>query len=141
MKFPEMNIFLKTFPDARYHSEARLLTWHPRGTFDDALADEVVAMLELDETFENVPFHRYTDLSLLTDIRLKIGHVFEIAERRRTVGEPVRSAFFADTTVGFGVARMYETLMTGAVIHVRAFRDRAAAAEWLGVPLLLLQPE
>ena len=31
--------------------------------------------------------------------------------------------------------------MQGAVIHVRAFRDRAAAAEWLGVPVELLQPE
>jgi hypothetical protein len=30
--------------------------------------------------------------------------------------------------------------MEGATIQVRAFRDRAAAAEWLGVPLEILQP-
>ena len=139
MKSPQLADFLKAFPSARYHSKERLLTWRPLGTFDDALADEVIALLELDETFENVPFHRYTDLSLLRDIRLKIGHVFEIVEHRRMVGEPVRSAFFGDTVVGFGVARMYETLMEGAAIHVRAFRDRAATAEWLGVPVQLLQ--
>ena len=141
MKSQQLAAFLETFPRAHYHSEERLLAWHPCGKFDDALADEVVAMLELDETFENVPFHRYTDLSLLTDIHLKIGHVFAIAEHRRAVGEPVRSAFFADTTVGFGIARMYESLMQGATIQVRAFRDRGAAAEWLGVPVQLLQPE
>ena len=141
MKFPQMSVFLKTFPHARYHPEARLLTWHPRGTFDDKLADQITVALEADETFEKVPFNRYADLSLVTDIHLKIGHVFEIAEQRRAAGEPVRSAFFAETTVGFGIARMYETLMRGAVIQVRAFRDRDAAAEWLGVPVQLLQPE
>ena len=141
MKFPNLSDFLKAFPHSRYHPEARLLTMYPLGTFDDTLADEVLAMIEAEETVENVPFHRYTDLSRLTDIRLKIGHVFEIAEHRRAAGEPVRSAFFADTTVGFGIARLYEELMQGAVIHVRAFRDRDAAAEWLGVPVQLLQLE
>jgi hypothetical protein len=141
MKFPQLSVFLKTFPHTRYHAEARLLTWHPRGTFDDTLADEILAMIEAEETVEDVPFHRYTDLSRLTDIRLKIGHVFEIAEHRRAAAEPVLSAFFADTTVGFGIARLYEELMQGAALKVRAFRDRDAAAEWLGVPVQLLQSE
>ena len=141
MKFPQLSDFLKAFPNSRYHPEAQLLTLHPRGTFDDTLADEIMTMLEAAETVEDVSFHRYTDLSKLTDIRLKIGHVFEIAAHRRAAGKPVRSAFFADTTVGFGIARLYEELMQGAAIHVRAFRDRDAAAEWLGVPVQLLQPE
>jgi hypothetical protein len=83
MKSPQVTAFLKAFTHAHYHSKERLLTWRPRGTFDDALADEVIAMIELDETSENVPFHRYTDLSLLTDIRLKIGHVFSLSPDRR----------------------------------------------------------
>jgi len=29
---------LKTFPHTRYYPEWRLLTWHPRGLFDDALS-------------------------------------------------------------------------------------------------------
>src|SRR5215831_6710034 len=131
---------LKALAHTRYYSEWHLLTWHPRGLFDDALADKVIALISSEERVEGVPFHRYTDLSRLTHIRLKIGHVFEVAKQRGTVSEAVKSAFFSDTTVGLGIARMYEALMERATIQVRAFRERAAAAEWLGVPLDILQP-
>jgi hypothetical protein len=131
---------LKTFPHTRYYPEWRLLTWHPRGLFDDALADKIIVAVGSEEHVEEVPFHRYTDFSGLTHIRLKVGHVFDVAKLRRTVSEPVKSAFFSDTTVGLGIARMYEALMEEATIQVRAFRERGVAAEWLGVPLEVLQP-
>jgi hypothetical protein len=130
---------LKTLPHTRYYPEWRLLTWHPRGLFDDALADKIIDAVGSEERVEEEPFHRYTDFSGLTHIRLKVGHVFDVAKLRRAVSEPVKSAFFSDTTVGLGIARMYEALMEEAVIQVRAFRDRAVAAEWLGVPLEVLQ--
>lgn len=139
MQMPPLNVFLKSFPDACYHAEERLLTWHPRGTLDDTLADQLTMVLDAAELNQTVPFHRCTDLSLLTDINLRTGHVFEIAERRREAVQPVRSAFFANTAIGFGISRMYETLMEQAVIQVRAFRDRDAAADWLGVPVQLLE--
>ena len=132
---------LKTFPHTRYHPEWRLLTWHPRGLFDDALADKLIGVIGSEERVEEVPFHRYADFSGLTHIRLKVGHVFDVAKLRRGVSEPVKSAFFSDTTVGLGIARMYEALMEEATIQVRAFRERTAAAEWLGVPLEILQPK
>jgi hypothetical protein len=135
-----LTALLKTLPHTRYHPEWRLFTWHPRGLFDDALADKIVALLVAEESAGEVPFHRYTDLSGLTHIRLKIGHVFEIAKQRRDVPEPVKAAFFSDTTVGLGIARMYEALMEGAMIQVRAFRERGVAADWLGVPLEILRP-
>ena len=131
---------LKTLPYTRYYPEWRLLTWHPRGLFDDALADKIVGLIGSEERVEQVPFHRYADFSGLTHIRLKIGHVFDVAKQRSAVREPVKSAFFSDTIVGFGIARMYEALMEEAMIQVRAFRERPAAAEWLGVPLEILQP-
>ncbi len=62
-------------------------------------------------------------------------------EQRRVVKEPVKSAIFADTTIGFGIARMYAERMKCAFIDVCAFRDGAEAAEWLGVPLESLQPD
>jgi hypothetical protein len=133
--------FLRSFPDARYRTEEQLLTWFPRGTLDDIVADQLTMIIEAAEMNQAVPFNRYTDLSLLTDINLRVGHVFEIAERRREVVQPVRSAFFADTAIGFGIARMYETLMERAIIQVRAFRDRDLAAQWLKVPVELLQPK
>jgi hypothetical protein len=130
----------KTFPHTRYYPEWRLLTWHPRGLFDDALADKIIGVVGSEEFFEEAPFHRYTDFSGLTHIRLKVGHVFQIAKNRSGVSEPVKSAFFSDTTVGLGIARMYQALMEEAIIQVRSFRERAAAAEWLDVPLEILQP-
>jgi hypothetical protein len=137
----QLSVFLKTFQHARYHPQVRLLTWHPRGILDDTMADAVVAMLELEETFGSVPFHRYADFSLLTGIHLRIRHIFELAERRHAAAEPVRSAFLGDSAVSFAVAHMYESLMEGAIIHVRAFRNRYSAAGWLGVPESLLKAE
>jgi len=107
---------LKTFPHTRYYSQWRLLTWHPRGLFDDALADKLIRVIGSEERVEEVPFHRYADFSGLTHIRLKIGHVFDVAKLRRGVAEPVKSAFFSDTTVGLGIARMYEALMEEGTI-------------------------
>ena len=135
-----LSALLKIFPHTRYSSEWHLLTWHPRGLFDDALADKLIEVIGSEERAEKVPFHRYADFSGLTHIRLKVGHVFDVAKLRCGVAEPVKSAFFSDTTVGLGIARMYEALMEEATIQVRAFRERAAAAEWLGVPLEILQP-
>ena len=101
------------------------------------MADELVAFIEGKEQLDSEPFNRFTDLSELDEIRLKFGHIFNIAVQRRmsTANRPrVKSAFFSNTVVGFGIARMYETLMEGSTVEVRAFRDLAAAAVWLGVP-------
>src|SRR6266700_7252073 len=108
---------LKAFPYTLYYPDCRLLTWHPRGLFDDALADKIIGAVGSEEHAEEVPFHRYTDFSGLTHIRLKVGHVFDVAKLRRGVAEPVTSACYSDTTVGLGIARMYEALMEEATIQ------------------------
>ena len=128
-----------SFPNTRFYPEARLLVWRPTGVFDDTLADLVVTFLEAEERTAP-PFHRYTDFGGLTTVQLRVGHTFAIAERRKRVRQQVKSVFFADRTVSLGVARMYETLMEDAIIEVRAFRERQAAADWLDVPLELLLP-
>ena len=133
------------FPHARYHSAWELITWHPRGVLDDKLVDEIVDFMQVQEHVVTAPpFHRFADLSRLTEVHLKIGHVFKVAEERSAAHRdlsPVKSAFFCDKVVGFGIARMYEALMEDSSIQVRAFRDRAAAAEWLGVPLEILSED
>jgi hypothetical protein len=141
MKTQTLSSMLEILDHTHYRADWHLFTWHPRGIMDDALADEIVGIVESQELFQDAPFNRYTDFSGLTNIQLKIGHVFQVAERRREANEPAKSAFFADTTVGFGIARMYEELMKAAPIQVRAFRNRAEAAEWLGVPTEMLQPD
>jgi hypothetical protein len=132
---------LKKFPHTRFHPEARLFTWHPQGLLDDALADKIVDFIEEETLAASLSCHCYTDFSGLSEIRLKIGHLFQIAERRRNAELPRKSAFFAQSAVGFGIARMYEELMKAASIEVRAFREREAAAEWLGVPIEILGEE
>ena len=133
------------FPHARYHAAQELITWHPRGVLDDQLVDEIAAFTQTQEQVVGAPpFNRFTDFSQLTHVRLQIGHVFKVAEERSAARrdlEPVKSAFFCDKVVGFGIARMYEALMEGSSIRVRAFRSRAAAAEWLEVPLEILSED
>ena len=128
-------------PHTRYHALWRLMTWQPHGILDDALLDEMADFTETQELITELPFNRFVDLSQLTQIRLQIGHIFTYAHRRREVHAglvPVKTAIFCDKVVGFGIARMYETLMEGSSIHVCAFRERAAAALWLGVPVEVL---
>lgn len=134
---------LKDFPGMRFHAAAHLVTWHPAGVFDDARADRVVDFLESEERLAGEPFHRFTDFGGLTEIRLTCAHVSQLASRRRAgyAGtERVKSAFFCEWVFGLGIAHTYETLMEGGPIEVRAFATRHGAAEWLGVPLHLLQP-
>lgn len=131
------------FPGMNYLPDHRLITWHPTGVLDDALADQIVTFIEREEETATRPFDRFTDLEGLLEIRLKVGHAFQIAERRRgvTAGRtPVKSAIVSSKIIGFGIARMYETLMDGATIQVRAFKSRAEAAQWLQVPEEILQP-
>src|SRR5215213_437252 len=94
-----MSTPLKDIPGIRFHAKAHLVSWHPTGIFDDALADRVVEFLESAERLINEPFDRFADFSGLTEIRLTCGHAFQVAARRRAgdVGaERVKSAIFCE---------------------------------------------
>jgi len=129
-------------PDTRYHPECRLVTWHPRGLLDDRLADRIVEFMESKERIGGKPFHRFTDLSGLERLTIELDHVFEIAQRRRKSyrGARVKSAFYAVRLISLAIAQMYQELMEESAIEVGVFRDRAAAAKWLGVPVETLNP-
>jgi hypothetical protein len=129
----------KAFPRTWYHPRWRLLTWFPRGVLNEAFADQVIKFIEMEERIQEAPFDRYIHLSGLTDIRLGIDHIIYTARRRRRVKQPAKSALFADNPMTFSVAHSYELLMLDAMIEVRAFKKRAAAAAWLQVPLRTLQ--
>ena len=130
---------LESLAGSRFHAEARLLTWHPRGVFDDAVAARVVDLLESEESLGGDPFNCFTDLSGLSEIRMRIGHLASIASRRHSAFDPPKSAFFANSSVAIGICRIYEEFMQDACIQVRVFRGRPEAAEWLGVPAALLE--
>jgi len=94
----------KAFPRTWYHPKWRLLTWFPRGVLNEAFANQMIAFIEMEESIQEAPFDRYTDLSGLTEIRIGIDHIIHTARRRRTVRQPVKVALFADNPMSFTVA-------------------------------------
>jgi len=120
-----------------------LIAWQPQGVLDDRLLDEIGEWLCIIEK-ASVPEKRFVDFSRLTEVAVRTSHLFEFARKRteQFAGVmAVKSALFSDDWIGFGIARMYESLMKGTPIDARAFRDRVTAAIWLDVPAEILNLE
>ena len=89
-------------------------------------------------------FNRFLDFSRLSSVAVRTKPVFGFARKRaeQYAGvTPVKSALFSDDWVGFGIALRYESLMKETSIEAQAFRDRAKATVWLGVPTEILKLE
>jgi hypothetical protein len=115
-----------------------LVAWQPQGVLDDRLLDEIGEWLcDIEKAWS--PLRRFVDFGRLTEVAVRTSHVFEFARKRaqRFPGavSPVKSALLGEDWIGFGIACMYEGLMKGTPIDAQAFRDRAKAAAWLGVPV------
>ena len=118
-----------------------LVAWQPQGVLDDRMLDEIGEWLCTIEK-ASAPEKRFVDFSRLTEVAVRTRHLFEFARKRteQFAGvTAVKSALFSDDWVGFGIARMYESLMKGTPIDARAFRDRVTAAIWLDVPAEILK--
>jgi hypothetical protein len=50
-----IELVLTDFPDAVYYPKFRLMTWHPTGIFDAALADNVRQFIEWEEYIQDAP--------------------------------------------------------------------------------------
>jgi hypothetical protein len=124
----------KTFPRTCYFPRWKLIAWFPIGALDETFLHQAIDFLELEESMQEAPFDRYADLNGLSDLRLSMNTVFTAARRRRWVRQPAKGAIFASNPLTLDVVRMYERLMDGAMVEVRAFEQRSAAAEWLEVP-------
>ena len=120
-----------------------LIVWQPQGVLDDRLLDEIGEWLCNIEKVSS-PEKRFVDLSGLTEVAVRTSHVFAFARKRAAQFArvtPVKSALCCENWVGFGIALLYESLMKETLINARAFRDRATAAAWLGVPAEVLKLE
>ncbi len=127
-------------PFLRLYPSYDLVTWRPEGTLDDDMLDQIGEWLVAFEKV-SVPVKRFVDFSGLNQFAFRTSHLFQFARKRaeQLAGTgPVRTALFSDDYVGFGLARMYETLMENTAIEARAFRNRTQAANWLGVPAHVL---
>lgn len=125
----------------RHYARYDLLTWQPRGSLDDVLLDQIADWLVSVEK-EIVPLKRFVDFSQLKEIAIRTRHVLEFARKRAEQFRgtaPVRTSLFSDQWIGFGIARLYESLMENTLIEARAFQDRKEAAKWLDVPAEVLE--
>jgi hypothetical protein len=123
-------------PFLRYSAAHHLVAWQPQGVLDDRLLDDIAEWLVAIEKV-SLPFKRFVDFSRLAAISVRTRHVFEFARQRAqqfTGLAPVRTALFCEDWIGFGIARLYESLMDGTPIRAHAFRDLSGAAQWLEVP-------
>ena len=129
--------------DLRHYPAHNLVAWQPQGVLDDQLLDEIGEWLCHIEK-ASAPFKRFVDFSRLTSVAVRTKHVFNFARKRAeqfAAVTPVKSALFSDDWVSFGIALLYESLMKETPIEAQAFRDRAKAAVWLGVPAEILKLE
>jgi hypothetical protein len=125
----------------RHYASYDLVTWQPRGTLDDVLLNQIAEWITNVEK-EVIPLRRYVDLRKLTMIAIRTRHLFEVARKRAEDfpgKQAVRTSLYSNDWVGFGIARLYESLMENTLIHARAFQELAPAAEWLGVPVEILE--
>ena len=129
---------MKLPPDVEFHDDIRLLIYRPHGVIDEAAVQRVVDVLEdLEEKLQK-PFNRFSDTLEAHDVELNFKYVIQVSLCRRLsyAGHPpVKSAILAADATMIHYARLHALLTQGSPIHVRIFKDRKEAAEWLGVPL------
>ena len=125
----------------RYDPTHRLIAWQPHRVLDDRLMRRIANWVLSKHTL-SLPFDRFVDLSRLTDISIHLRHGLRMRSESSPndgAGARIKCALYCDKPVGFAIARFYETAGKNSLIEVRAFCERAAAAEWLRVPASILR--
>ena len=131
-------------PDVEFHEDIRLLVYRPRGSIDEAAVNKIISVIEEIEATTQEPFNRFSDGSETHDVELNFKYVIEVSLHRRQAHlgrAPVKSAILATDATIVHYARLLVLLTQGSSIKVRVFADRNEAAQWLGVPVGLLEPK
>ena len=113
-----------------------LLLGRLTGTLDGTLLRKSVDLVEIKEAQIEKGFNRFCDLTGLAGIRLGLGAIEAIADRRRAFNPNrarVKSAFLVDNPLTFAVVELYRELLKSSRITVQSFRTVESAAKWLGV--------
>jgi hypothetical protein len=90
------------------------------------------------------PFDRFLDTLEHHEAELNFRYVINVSLHRRLsyAGHPpIKSAILATDSTMIHYAKLHALLTQGSPIHVRIFKDRQEAADWLGVPIELLAPK
>ena len=132
---------MKLPPEIEFHQDIRLLIYRPHGLIDEAALNEVINVIEGLEAASQEPFNRFSDTSETHEVELNFQYVIQVSLHRRLAHAgraPVKSAILATDSTLVHYARLLILLTQGSSIKVRVFQDRKEAAEWLGVPVELL---
>jgi hypothetical protein len=129
--------------DTLLHEHASLLIWRPRGVINEAIVNQVIAYLGDLEARPGQPFNRFTDTAEVEATDLNFHYIFHVSLFRRLSyrGPPIKSAILVTNDTVGRYSRMHALLTQGSAINVRLFEKRLFAAEWLDVPVALLEKE
>jgi len=124
-----------------FHETASVLIWRPEGIIDEAAVNQVIAYLGDLEMRREKPFNRFIDTGQAEAIDLNFRYIFHVSLYRRLSyqGPDVLTAILASEDVIARYFKMHALLTQGSSIEARLFKTRALAAEWLGVPVALLE--
>ncbi len=132
-------------PGLQFHKNNRLLIWRPRGLLDEKVVSDIIAALGRLEMELHAPFNRFSDTAGVEQVDLNYEYVINLALYRRFAyahRKPIKSAILATHPKFIHYAQVHALLTRGSTIDVRIFPDnRAAVAQWLGVPFELLAAE
>jgi hypothetical protein len=120
-----------------FRKELSLILWKPHGVLDEDGVSEIISFIETAERRASKPFHRFADLSALDAVDLNFKFVFHVALGRRLSATPkpaVKSAFYVTSPATTHYIKLHALLTDHSPLDVSLFTDRAAAAQWLGVP-------
>jgi metal-dependent HD superfamily phosphatase/phosphodiesterase len=135
MKFP---------PEIQFYEDAHLLVYRPRGLLNEASVSKIINVIEDLEAKLKEPFNRFFDTLEHDEVELNFRYVINVSLCRRLsyAGHPpIKSAILATDSTMIHYAKLHALLTQGSPIHVRIFKDRQEAAEWLRAPIELLAPK
>ena len=127
--------------EVQFLENVRLLVWRPRGVLNEAALKQIRELIGDLEATSDEPLNRFSDLSALDAVDLNFDFVFHVALGRRLSAAPrpaVKSAFYVATPASTHYVKLHAMLTDYSPLHAALFTDRAAAANWLGVPLQAL---
>jgi hypothetical protein len=106
------------------------------------LAQALVYADDIEREFGLTP-DRLTDLTQIEDAQLSFAELAPLARRRRmqVFKNPYRSAVVAAKPFQFGLARMFQSMVTTESMELQIFNDEASALAWLRSPKKHQTPE
>lgn len=100
------------------------------GTVDDDQLQDLMRRISSDETI-HPDSHSFVDLSAMDGCTVT-AHALQGAASSSGPCAKRRTAFFAPSDLGYGMARMYAAVADQQPGDVGAFRERSQALSWLG---------